>query len=82
MPEKPTLESVSSVIEEVLCVDASKITVDSRLIEDLDANSLDVVELAMALEERFELEIPDRDVDGLQTVGQVVEYLQGRLAKV
>jgi acyl carrier protein len=68
-------EKVKEKIAEQLGVDEDEITLESKIIDDLGADSLDVVELVMALEEEFDIEIPDSDTEGLNTVGDVVEYI-------
>ena len=60
---------------EVLSVDAAKITPDANFGEDLDADSLDLVELVMALEEEFDCEIPDEEAEKITTVKQAVDYV-------
>ncbi|CUU39344.1 MULTISPECIES: acyl carrier protein [Helicobacter] len=70
-----TFESVKSVVVEQLSVDANEVKLESRFIEDLNADSLDVVELVMALEEKFSIEIPDEDAEKIKTVKDVVDYI-------
>ena len=70
-----TFESVKSVVAEQLSVDANEVKLESRFIEDLNADSLDVVELVMALEEKFSIEIPDEDAEKIKTVKDVVDYI-------
>lgn len=60
--------------------DPAKITDNSKFIEDLGLDSLDIVELVMAFEEEFEQEIPDEDAEKLQTVGDVIRYIEGKMA--
>lgn len=69
-------ERVKERISEVLGIDADDITMESSFTDDLGADSLDIVELIMALEEEFDLEIPDEDAEKIQTVGDVVEYIK------
>ena len=76
MAEGTTLERVQKIIVDLLGVDASKVTVEARFREDLEADSLDLVELIMAFEEEFGGEISDEDAQKITTVGQAVEYLQ------
>jgi acyl carrier protein len=71
-----TLERVKKIIVDLLGVDASKVTLEARFREDLEADSLDLVELIMAFEEEFGGEISDEDAQKITTVGQAVEYLQ------
>lgn len=70
-----TFESVKSIVVEQLSVDANEVRLESRFIEDLNADSLDVVELVMALEEKFSIEIPDEDAEKIKTVKDVVDYI-------
>ena len=69
-------DKVKSIIAENLDVDEQEITADASFTEDLGADSLDIVELVMALEEEFGLEIPDEDADKLKTVGDAMNYLK------
>ena len=70
------LEKVKEVIVEQLGVEEDNIKLDTSFIDDLGADSLDIVELIMALEEEFDLEIPDNDAEKVVTVGDVVEYIK------
>ena len=71
-------ELIKSIIEEQLAIsDPDKITLNTNLREDLDADSLDAVEIIMAVEDELDIEIPDEIAERLQTVGQIVEYLEG-----
>ncbi len=70
------LDKVKKIISEQLGVDASEITPESHFIDDLGADSLDTVELVMQLEEEYGLEIPDEDAEKIQTVGDVVKYIE------
>lgn len=72
-------ERIKTVIADQLGVDESIITMDSAFIDDLGADSLDVVELIMGLENEFDLEIPDEDAETITTVGDVVEYIKDRV---
>ncbi len=71
-----TMERVVKIIVEELAVDESEVTGDASFIEDLGADSLDVVELVMAFEEEFDIEIPDEDAEGIETVQDVVDYIE------
>jgi acyl carrier protein len=64
---------------EVLSVDADKITPEASFGDDLDADSLDLVELVMALEEEFGIEVPEEDLDGIGTVGQAYDLVVSKL---
>ncbi|SFE31063.1 acyl carrier protein [Thermoanaerobacter thermohydrosulfuricus] len=68
-------EKVRDIIAEQLGIDPEEITMESSFIDDLGADSLDIVELIMALEEEFDIEIPDEDAEKIKTVGDVLEYL-------
>ena len=70
-----TLSKVTDIVVEELAVDAAEVTPDASFIEDLGADSLDVVELVMAFEEEFDLEIPDEDAEGISTVQEAVDYI-------
>jgi acyl carrier protein len=67
---------VKDIIINELGVEPEKVTLDASFVEDLGADSLDTVELVMAFEEEFGIEIPDEDAEGLQKVGDAVRYLQ------
>ncbi len=81
MSDKPLEEKVKDIIVEQLGVNAEQVTPEAKFIEDLGADSLDTVELVMAFEEEFGVEVPDEDAEKLQTVGTVVEYLKEKLDK-
>jgi acyl carrier protein len=74
-------ERVKAIIVEQLGVDESKVTPDARFREDLEADSLDLVELIMAFEEEFGGEISDEEAQKITTVGQAVAFLEGALSK-
>ncbi|HLF40645.1 MAG TPA: acyl carrier protein [Acidimicrobiia bacterium] len=65
---------------EVLAVDPSAVTEEARFKEDLDADSLDLVEFVMALEERFDISVPEEDLEGVDTVGQALTLVLDKLA--
>ena len=69
-------EKIKEIIADKLSIDAEEITLDSSFIDDLNADSLDIVELIMALEDELEMEIPDEDVENFKTVGDVVNYVK------
>ena len=71
----PNLEKVREIVIDQLDVKAEKVTEDASFIEDLGADSLDTVELVMALEEKFDIEIPDEDAEKIKTVRDAVEYI-------
>jgi acyl carrier protein len=74
-------QKVIDLIVDQLGVDADNVTPDAHFIDDLGADSLDTVELVMAFEEEFDLEIPDEDAEKLETVGNAIEYLNKRLSE-
>jgi acyl carrier protein len=82
-PPKKTIDSkvpetVRNIIVEQLGVDAVEVRYESRFVDDLGADSLDLVELVMAFEEEFGIEIPDEDAEKMKRVGDLVEYLRKR----
>lgn len=74
-------EKVKQIIVDQLGVDANEVTPEANFIEDLGADSLDTVELVMAFEEEFDIEIPDEDAEKMMTVGQAIEYLKKKKAE-
>jgi acyl carrier protein len=72
------LEKVKEVIEDKLNADGAEITEETNFKEDLGADSLDLFEMVMALEEEFKIEIPSEDLEQLVTVGDVLNYLQAK----
>jgi acyl carrier protein len=76
MSDKSTEERVKDIIVEQLGVNADQVTTDAKFIEDLGADSLDTVELVMAFEEEFGIEVPDEEAEKLQSVGDVVRYIE------
>ena len=73
-------ERVKSIIVEQLGVSLEEVTPQASFIEDLGADSLDIVELIMALEEEYDMEIPDEDAEKIQTVEDVTKYVQSKKA--
>ena len=78
MAEKSIEEKVKDIVVEQLGVNPEQVTPQASFIEDLGADSLDIVELVMAFEEEFGVEVPDEDAEKLQTVGDVVKYIEER----
>jgi acyl carrier protein len=76
MAEKSIEEKVRDIIAEQLDVSRDQVTPEAKFIEDLGADSLDTVELVMALEEEFGQEIPDEEAEKLQSVGDVIKYIE------
>jgi acyl carrier protein len=81
MAEQTTLERIKAIIVELLGVDPAKVTLEARFREDLEADSLDLVELIMEFEDKFGGEISDEDAQKITTVGQAVEYVETRMTK-
>ena len=75
-----SFETFKKCTVEVLQVDPAQVTKEARFGDDLDADSLDLVELVMALEEAFDIEIPEEDLEGVETVGQAYELVQSKLS--
>lgn len=73
---KPIEERVKEIICEQLGVEEEEVTPGAKFIEDLGADSLDTVELVMAFEEEFDLEIPDEDAEKIVTVGDAIQYIK------
>ena len=71
-------EEVIEIVVEQLGVDRSEVAGDKSFVEDLNADSLDLTELIMTFEERFDVEIPEDDAEGLKTVGDAVTYLSSK----
>ena len=69
-------DDVKAVVVEQLNVNEGEVKPEAKCVDDLGADSLDVVELVMALEEKFEIEIPDEEAEKIQTVGDVVAYIE------
>lgn len=81
MSEKSIEEKVKDIIVEQLGVNPEQVTTTASFIEDLGADSLDTVELVMAFEEEFNVEVPDEDAEKLHTVGDVVKYIEEKTTK-
>lgn len=74
-----TYEEIKAIVVDRLGVDPAKVTPEARFREDLEADSLDLVELIMAFEEKFGSEISDEDAQKITTVGQAVDYISSRM---
>lgn len=81
MAEKSIEDKVRDIIVEQLSVNPEQVTPEAKFIDDLGADSLDVVELVMAFEEQFSVEVPDEDAEKLQTVGDVIKYIEEKQDK-
>lgn len=79
MTKEEILGKVKTVVAEKLNVGDDQITTDAKFVEDLGADSLDQVELIMALEDEFELKIPEEEAEQLSTVGKAVDYIVNKL---
>jgi len=71
-------ERVRTIIVDQLAVDSAKVSAAASFIDDLGADSLDIVELVMTMEEEFDLDIPDEDAEKMKTVGDVVKYITSK----
>ena len=81
MAEKTIEDKVKDIIVEQLGVNPEQVTPQAKFIEDLGADSLDTVELVMAFEEEFNVEVPDEESEKLQTVGDVIKYIEDKGSK-
>ena len=81
MDIKQLEEKVKDIIVEELGVERDKLTPDASFMEDLGADSLDTVELVMAFEKEFDIDIPDEEAEKLRTVGQAMKYLHDKMGK-
>ena len=70
------IDKVKEVIAKQLRIDISEISDDAAVVEDLGADSLDVVDIIMAIEDEFKVEVPDTEVENIKTVGDVVNYIE------
>lgn len=73
------LVKITQIIVDQLGVDKTAIVPEAKFIDDLGADSLDIVELLMALEDEYGIEVPDEDAEGMQTVGDIVRYIEERM---
>ena len=80
MSSEEVFEKVKNIIVEQLGATESSVTMEASFIDDLGADSLDIVKIIMALEEEFDTEIPDSDAEKVVTVGDVVEYIKEHIA--
>ena len=72
-------DRIREIVVEQLGVSADEVVAEASFIDDLGADSLDIVELVMAMEESFDVEIPDEDAEKMLTVGSAIKYLKGKL---
>ena len=75
------LEKLIELLCEQLDIEADEVNENTDIVNDLGADSLDVVDLVMTLEEEFDTEIPDEDIENLKTVGDIVKYIEDRVAE-
>ena len=73
------LETITQIIVDQLGVDKSAVVPEAKFIDDIGADSLDIVELLMAVEDQFGIEVPDEDAEGMQTVGDIIRYIEERM---
>ena len=73
-----TLDKVKKILVEQLDVEESSITLESSIIDDLGADSLDIVDMVMSLEEEFDVEIPDEEIESMKTVGDIVKFIEAK----
>ncbi|MCX8052756.1 MAG: acyl carrier protein [Armatimonadetes bacterium] len=76
-----TLERVKKVVVDRLKVSADEVTEEASFVDDLGADSLDVVDLVIGFEDEFEIQIPDEDAEKIQTVKQAVDYIEQKMAE-
>ena len=69
-------DKIKGIIVEQLGVEESAVAMDTNLMKDLEADSLDAVEIIMAIEDEFDIEIPDSEIENIRTVGELVEYIE------
>lgn len=68
-------ERVKDVVASMLCIDKKNVTLDSRIVEDLDADSMELVEIVMELEDEFDIELPDKKLEEFKTVRNILDYV-------
>ena len=74
-----SFEKIKSIIVEQLSVDEATVTMETSLMKDLEADSLDAVEIIMAIEDEFDIEIPDEDAEKFQNIGDIVRYVDEKI---
>ena len=72
-------DKIKSIIVDQLDADENEVTMEANIQDDLGADSLDVVDLVMSIEKKFEIEIPDEDVENIKTVGDIVKYIEAKV---
>jgi acyl carrier protein len=76
MTTEDVLAKIKTILVDQLSVEEDEVTMESNFIDDLNADSLDIVELVMAMEQEFDISIPDEDAEKIKTVGDAVEYVK------
>lgn len=76
MTKEQIFETVKNILVEQLGIDEEKITLESSFIDDLNADSLEIVELVMAMEQEFDMSIPDEEAEKIRTVGDAIDYIK------
>ena len=71
-----TFDKIKVILADQLDVDADTLTLDTDMARDLNADSLDVVEVLMSIEDEFDIEIPDSEIENIRTIGELVEYIE------
>ena len=74
-----TLDKIKAIIAEQLGVDESEVKPETHLMKDLEADSMDAVEIIMAIEDEFDIEVPDEDAEKFQTVNDIISYVEARI---
>ena len=74
-----TLDKIKAIIAEQLGVDESEVKPETHLMKDLEADSLDAVEIIIAIEDEFDIEVPDEDAEKFQTVNDIISYVEARI---
>lgn len=69
-------EKIRKILSEQLDIEEDKITLSSNIVEDLGADSLDIVDLLMSLEDEFDVEVPDEEIENIKTIGDMVNYIE------
>lgn len=75
-----TFEKIAEIVAEQLDAEVSEITTETSMMNDLEADSLDAVEIIMALEDEFGIEIPDEDAEGFKNIGDIVTYIEEKIS--
>ncbi len=81
MTREEIREEVKKIISELIHIELGEIKEESKFVDDLGADSLDIVEIIMAIENKFEMEIPDEDAQKIKTVGEAIDYIHQKISK-